>query len=285
MMDIRIATLITCHNRREKTIACLQALFGQELDESWQLAVYVVDAGSTDGTVEAIKRLFPRVRLLCRDDSLYWCDGMRLAWIEAIKRDYDYYLWLNDDTRIYENTLHTMLDTAKEIRKIDKREGIVVGSIRDPDTDKHTYGGVKRIGSTLGFRLVAPTDKAQRCDTMNGNCVLVPRSVARVTGNLSSKFTHAIADTDYGLRVGKDGFSCWVAPGYIGECQQGVPPDWTNPEIPLHERLKNLYDPKGLPPRQWAAFTRIHVGFRWPLYVMKLWLHALFPGLWSKLGK
>ena len=285
METTRIAVLMTSYNRRKATLSCLAAVREQASIENIIVQVFLVDDASTDETADAVRIAFPGVHLLQGSGNLYWCGAMRVAWAEAMKNDYDYYLWLNDDTRIYENALRTMLDTAQTICKADGRDVIVVGSIRDPDTGEQTYGGMKRIGKTLGFQLIEPQDKPQHCDTMNGNCVLVPETVARIIGNFSGKFTHAIADTDYGLRVGKEGISCWIAPGYVGECRQNPPPAWTNPDLPLRQRLKNLRHPKGLPPSQWATFARCHAGTRWLLYVLKLWLRALFPKLWRWFGK
>ena len=281
----RLAVLITCYNRRETTLHCMRALYDQELHEGVRFEIYLVDDGCTDGTGDAVRSRFIDVKILKGDGSLYWCGGMRFAWAEAMKEDYDYYLWLNDDTLLLPGAIQTLLSTAQEVREKEGREGIIVGSTCDPDTGKQTYGGVRRIDKTLGFRLIEPTDKPQCCDTMNGNCVLVPNAVARVTGNLSGRFTHAIGDMDYGLRAGKDGFSCWIAPGYVGECRKNPPPDWTNPETPLRERLKNLHDPKGLPPGEWIEFAKRHAGFWWPLYAMKLWLRVLFPRFWSRIRR
>ena len=55
MNTVQIAVLMTCHNRRDTTVACLEALMRQEAIDDVRLQVYLVDAGSTDGTVEAIK--------------------------------------------------------------------------------------------------------------------------------------------------------------------------------------------------------------------------------------
>jgi GT2 family glycosyltransferase len=281
----RIAILMTCYNRRKTTLCCLRALFDQELPDGVRFEVYLVDDGCTDGTGEAVHRQFPGVKILEGDGSLYWCGGMRIAWAEAMKETYDYYLWLNDDTLLFDNALRTMLNTAQTVRDSTGQDGIVVGSTCDPNNGKQTYGGVRRNGKTLGFRLIEPTDKPQFCNTMNGNCVLVPNEVARITGNLSGRFTHAMGDIDYGLRACKDGISCWIAPGYIGECSTNSPPNWTNPETPLRERLKNLRDPKGLPPEQWVAFAKRHGEFWWPFYQVKLWLRVLFPKLWKLRGE
>ena len=44
----RIAVLITCHNRRVMTLACLDALVANRLPSAVTLAVILVDDGSTD---------------------------------------------------------------------------------------------------------------------------------------------------------------------------------------------------------------------------------------------
>ena len=49
---LRIAALLTVHNRRDLTVACLSALFNQKLPEAVELQAYVVDDGSSDGTAE-----------------------------------------------------------------------------------------------------------------------------------------------------------------------------------------------------------------------------------------
>lgn len=209
-----------------------------------------------------------------------------MAWGEAMKGDYDYYLWLNDDTHLYRSAIRNLIETTREVRDAYGREGVVVGAICDPDTGKPTYGGVIRIGNTLGFRLVQPTGEPQRCDTINGNCVLIPRAVMRVVGNMSPEFTQWIGDTDYGLRVCAEGFSCWVTSRYVGTCRTN--PNgcrWADPSLSLRERLKLLYSPKGLPPREWVTFARRHAGIRWPHYWLKLHLRVLFPKLWVWFGR
>ena len=137
MKQISIATLLTCHNRREKTITCLDLLFNQELDKTCHLMVYLVDAGSTDGTVEAIKKKFPQVRLFCGNDSLYWCGGMRYAWSMAMKKDCDFYLWLNDDTFLFSGAIQRLLKTAHETREKEGDDGIIAGSCLDPETGQY----------------------------------------------------------------------------------------------------------------------------------------------------
>ena len=279
MNKVQIAVLITCHNKRDTTLRCLGALMGQKLIDDIDLRVYLVDAGCSDGTAQAVREDFPQVNVIIQDESLYWCNGMRLAFAEAIKSGYDYYMWLNNDTMLVCHAVRHLLDTALEIYQLEGRHGIIVGSTKDPETGQHTYGGVTQTSKLRPFKFcpVEPSGQPQRCATMNGNCVLVPASVVSIVGNLSSEFTHAIGDTDYGLRARAKGVSIWVAGQYVGTCRRDCPPEWTNPHISLHKRLEIMRSPKGMPVREWLIFSKRHAGFLWPVHVLSLYLHLLFP--------
>ena len=286
LRPIRIAALLTCHNRKAKTLACLTSLFNQNTAGRTSLHAFVVDAGSSDGTSEEIRSRFPEVSIFCRSEDLFWCGGMRVAFGQAGRDEYDYCLWLNDDTVLLPRALQVLLASAGAIRRQTGRDGILVGSTRDPDTGARTYGGVLRSGwlRPLGFRPVQPVPRPLRCDTFNGNIVLVPRSIAEAVGNLSREFTHAIADTDYGLRAQKKGFSSWVVPGYVGLCRRNSDTyRWCDPNVPIWKRLQILRSPKGLPPREWKIFARRHAPIQWPVCWLSLYFRACFPRFWGLL--
>ena len=50
-----IAILLTVFNRKEKTIKCLRNITAQSLPADTKFDIYIVDGGSTDGTVESVK--------------------------------------------------------------------------------------------------------------------------------------------------------------------------------------------------------------------------------------
>ena len=213
-----LAVLITCHNRCNTTLACLHALYQQETN----FDVYLVDDGSSDGTSEAVKANYPAVNILKGDGNLFWVGGMRLAFSEALKNGYDYYLWLNDDTILDSNALPNLLNTHHCLTKRGHPNSIVVGSVRDPLTGNLTYGG--RIRSSLRWdRKLEPVEPGLEpieCDTMQGNCVLIPYSVAEKVGNIDAAFIHTLGDLDYGLRSRMLSCSVWIAPGYVATCPQ-----------------------------------------------------------------
>ncbi|MCB0846867.1 MAG: glycosyltransferase, partial [Bacteroidetes bacterium] len=62
---IQIAVAMTCHNRRPKTVNCLERLYAQEgINENFSLDIFLVDDGSTDGTAQEVEKQFPQVNII-----------------------------------------------------------------------------------------------------------------------------------------------------------------------------------------------------------------------------
>lgn len=265
----KIAVILTCFNRRQKTLACIDAVLAQTALNDTVLDFFITDDGSQDGTSDVLLARHDRIQLFKGDGSLYWNGGMWLAWAEALCGDYDGYLWLNDDTFIYPQTLQRLIETDAAIRRQCGHAGIVVGSTHD-DTGQTSYGGELQSGwlKPLTLTTIAPRDWAQQCDTFNGNCVLISRNAASVLGNLDPDFIHAMGDTDYGLRAKRAGIPIWVMPGYAGRCVNdgAITAGFNDPSLPLLTRMRKALGPKGLPWRPWRLLCRRHAGMLWPIY-------------------
>jgi GT2 family glycosyltransferase len=261
---------MTCHNRRDKTLACLEALHRNHLPENVSLSVVLVDDGSSDGTANAVRDRFPGLQVIRADGSLFWNGGMRRAYEAAQARAYDHLLWLNDDTILNDDAVERLLATESRLHNRSGRPAIIVGSTRMPGGDRPSYGGTIRPDRfrPMRFVLVAPGSEPIECDTMNGNVVLVPREIALALGNLEPRFVHAIGDTDYGLRSKAAGYSIWVMPGFAGTCvnDNAIAGSFNDLALPLAVRMRKILSPKGLPPRAWLVLTRRHAGVLWPLH-------------------
>ncbi len=281
-VKVSIAVILTCHNRREKTLTCLKNLMNQDGSSDVDLDVYLVDDGSTDGTGEAVKKNFPQVNVLQGDGTLYWNGGMRYAFSVAKKSDYDYYLWLNDDTFLFTDALIILLKTSNSVKQKKGGDVIVTGTIVDAYTKKVNYGGrnIKSKLQPLKFIQLENSTEPQPCDTFNGNVVLIPRNVAQKIGNISPEFSKQHGgDFDFGLRAKYAGFQSWVAPGIIGTCSSNSL-DGTifDKSLSLKERRKKMNTPRGVPPaKEWMIFTKRHAGFLWPYYWLRTIIRVMFP--------
>jgi GT2 family glycosyltransferase len=264
-MSARIAAVLASYNRVAGTLACLDAVRRQRGHDA-VIDLFLLDDASPDGTAAAVRARYPEATVLDGTGDLFWTGGMRLALEAAYAGDYDYYLWLNDDTTLDDDAVAVLLRTEQRLRERREPPAIVVGSVRDPDTGVLTYGGRWRPDwlRPLQFVLVPPADLPQPVETMNGNVVLVPREVARRVGNIDAAYRHSMGDQDYGLRARAAGCSVWIAPGTLATCSRNPEPIYG--KRPLRQELSSLWSVKGLPPSAWRTYTRRWAGPLWPLY-------------------
>lgn len=269
MNNYQICAVLTCFNRRDKTLSCLASL-----QRCFQLAsvaphAVLVDDGSTDGTADAVRHDFPWVKVIRGDGNLFWNRGMHVAMAEAFQGDYDFYLWVNDDISLREEAVSSALQTWGAVHQQQSEPVIVVGSMSWPDGEQVAYGGVvrpSRLKATT-FKIVAPDVLPKDVDTMNGNFVLIPRDVVARIGNLDPAFEHGMGDFDYGLRARMRGCRVVVMPGFAGVCSRNpVGGSFVDRSLPLRIRMKKMLDRRGLPARSWAHFTRRHAGIWWPIF-------------------
>ncbi|MBQ8069268.1 MAG: glycosyltransferase family 2 protein [Bacteroidales bacterium] len=271
---LTVAILMTSYNRREKTLACLDSCFREveamKAQEQYSFSVYLVDDGCTDGTSEAVEGKYPQVHILKGDGNLFWNQGMRLAWSEAAKEDYDFYLWLNDDTVLVEGALESIMETSQFLR----HKVIIAGTAVNPEGE-FTYGGRNRYGKIIEPEPTIPVP----CYTFNGNVVLVPKYVYNILGNLEEKYHHTFGDYDYGVRAVKASVQRVVAPGTVCVCSRnpGIP-KWRDSRYPLKERYAYLLSPKGRPPREQFLFDTRTRGILWAIgHAVSINFKVLFP--------
>lgn len=273
-----IAVLITVHNRRAQTMLCLDNLFHIDLPKHILLDVFLTNDGCTDGTPEEVRQKYPQVIIIDGDGTLFWNRGMWNAWDKASNsKDYDYYLWLNDDTLLFDDCINVLYNSSLS----QNNEAIIVGAtVSSENNEKVTYGG--RVG-----RKIAPlAGYLSEIDHFNGNIVLIPKIVFKILGNLDYYYTHSKGDFDYGIRARKKGIKMYQAGSALGICDLHKRIDkWCDPEIPLVERWRFMHKPNGMPPKESFHFdkkTSLLVAVK---NYFTIHLRCLFPSLWLLLGK
>ena len=227
---MKIAAVLTCFNRKDKTVSCLRSLYkaldqyNAKAEDKIQLAIYLTDDGCTDGTADAVREDFgdKEIHILRGDGNLFWAGGMRLAWREALKRheEWDYYLLLNDDTDILEGCFGELFNAEAFSKENYGLEAVVSGicSAKDDHT-KMTYGGNVWINRFLATsKRLDVSDKPQMVDLTNANILLVPKYVVDKIGIFPNEYVHGSADYDYAVRIRRAGLPLLITAGFAGAC-------------------------------------------------------------------
>lgn len=236
---------MTCYNRVQVTLKCLERLYAQPLPSGYAMDVWLVDDASPDGTGDKVHEAFDAVHVIRSKGGLFWCKGMRLAWDSAVayaaSKDfaYDYYLWLNDDVMLVPDALGALLADAEALRG---SRFVLVGTMSEDG-----LGGKLAYGCHHGAAVVPPNGTPQLVHgySMSGNLVLVPKAVYEAVGPIYGGYRHAFGDSDYGFLIERNGIGMYCASKVLGVCPQA-------PERYIHldgktliQRIKTLFEPKG----------------------------------------
>lgn len=299
---MKIAVLLTCHNRRQKTETCLKSLvkalkcYNENKEDKVNIEIYLTDDGCTDGTEEvairAVSSIAP-IHIVKGDGNLFWAGGMRFCWNEAKKRhsEWDYYLLLNDDVEMLDNLFDELLTTESWAKNNYKKEGLCSGqtcTLEDPT--KRSFGGrvwVSRFWAT--HKPLVPNGKPQICDLTNANILLVPHVVVDKIGIFYKGYHHGHADYDYGIKAGAAGFPIIVTAKFCGRCDnEHVDKD---EHRRLHERIermslkerKKYFSNPLRSSRDYLVYIRRTSPLRYPLVWLGRQMNLYFPKLYYRI--
>lgn len=233
-MSVKIAAVVPCRNRKDKTLRFLREMTQQTYTASGITAfdIIVVDANSSDGTVPAIQQHFPQVILLSVGDESYWTASTNTGIRYALQRDYDYILTINDDATISPHYVADLLTIAQRHHR-----PLLASRI---DYLGHP-GLIWALGTqvTWGIRLLQlqhhnrweadlPTALRQAdildVEAAPGNGVLIHRSVFEQIGLYQERWLpHYHADSEFIMRAHQHGLRPGVTPQVVVYDDSPVP--------------------------------------------------------------
>ena len=248
-MKKSVLGLMTCYNRKEKTIRALENLI--QGNTAIEFSFLIADDGSSDGTYEELSRI-SQTKVIRGNGSWFYSGGMRAVIDEAKKekKDYDYCLFFNDDVDFQESAIEHLCQKDASC--------IWVGPTSDEE-GKLSYGGVLK---TSKWRpnpeiIMAEKTEGKECDTFNANCVLIPWDIFIELDNIDKVYTHSMGDFDYGFSARRKGYVIKVSNEFVGICPDNpVASSWRNTELSRKERLRKKESPKGLPGKEWFYYLK-----------------------------
>jgi len=106
-----LAVIILNYNTKKITLECL----GSIMDKQWEnkINVVVVDNASSDGSVAAIRKKYPEIKIISSPENIGFSRGNNLGIKNEYKRS-RYCLVLNSDTLVQDGALDALVDAAEE---------------------------------------------------------------------------------------------------------------------------------------------------------------------------
>lgn len=291
---INIAVIMTCFNRREKTLSCLSHLFEalKNAKSEIKLSVYLTDDGCTDGTAQAVRERFgdKDIHILQGTGELYWAGGMRFAWREALKGNYEYYLLLNDDTDMLPDCFNELFATHDYCLKNYGKEGIYSGiTCGKSDPTVMTYGGSVWINRFLGTeKRLDKSNTPQLCDMTNANILLIPKGVVKIIGIFYEGYSHSNADYDYSIMASKKRIPVLVTANYCGACEKDHPDRTIQAKKIISMSLKERQAYFSHPLHSaddFLTFRRRTTPLRYPIVLLGRMLNIYFPKIYYRLDR
>lgn len=297
----RIAVLLTSFNRCVKTVACMKSLrraIDHYTNTSPQtealFSIFLTDDGCTDGTADAVRHVCHGMSLhiVQGDGKQFWAGGMRMAWREALsqRKDWDFFLLLNDDTILLPQAIQELMDTHAWCMEHYYMPGIYSGvTCETGHPENITYSGdVFDNGAKGKWHRLGPTGTPQMVDQCNANILLVPRQIVERIGIFHEGYIHGAADQDYCMQVRKAGFPALITAGIAGECEY----DHVSEKeeclmlmcMPLDERRKYVYHPTHSD-RDYLLFVRRNIPHKYIISLILRRLRLYCPRLYYYVNK
>lgn len=282
--NMKIAIILTVFNRKKETINCLNRLYKTVVPEGMEFVTYLTDDGSSDGTSDEVKQLFPQVIITKGNGHLFWAGGMNASWNRAIgDGGFDGYIWLNNDTFIEENIFSMFLEADKYAKNKYYTGGIYIGATLSLDRTRYTYGGsIYKSKMFNKLKFIVPNGDYQECEIGCGNITYVDKSVVDKLGCFYPGYVHG-ADYDYTYWAHSCGFPVLVMPTFMGYCDD----DHKSHREQLlkrtfRQRIEYLYSPIGLQFKTALLFQKRFFPYRLPYVFISYWIKTIFPFLIKK---
>jgi GT2 family glycosyltransferase len=197
-------------NRREDTLACLRSLAALSYPN---VQILVVDNGSTDGSVAAIRTNFPQVEQILNRSNLGFAGGFNQGLRRALQLKADYVFILNNDTLAPSALLEPLVLAAGE-PDVGVTAPVIVYAA---DPTQIWSAGAGRNSLTL--ELTGDHGRGERLEAVmprefvSGCAMLIKRVVLEQVDLLDERFFMYYEDSDYCLRVRRAGYRLLVVPG------------------------------------------------------------------------
>jgi GT2 family glycosyltransferase len=200
-------------NGREDTLRCLQSL----RDGPRDVPVVVVDNGSVDGSVAAIRERHPEVTVLEAGANLGYAGGNNLGLRHALAQGAEWVVLVNNDATVDAGAVDAFAAAAER----HPSAGILAGKVLFADPPDRIWWAGQRVGLLSGYsgrprgygRVDGPEyDGEGPTGRAVGALMAISRAAVEAVGMLDEDLFAYVEDVDLSLRVREAGLGVILVP-------------------------------------------------------------------------
>lgn len=205
-----VFVIVLNYNGKADTLECLRSLTRAAYPD---FQVLVVDNASADGSVEAIKQEFPRLKILQNTENLGFAGGNNVGIRYALEQGADYIFLLNNDTVVDPGFLDELVNAGES----DPGIGILGSLIYYFNRPREVWfaGGKIYWSAGTARHLTDIPDVPRESDFITGCAFMIKRHVVEKTGLFNPDYFLYYEDTDWSTRVKRAGFKLVVVPASL----------------------------------------------------------------------
>ncbi len=213
MTNPSVTVIILNWNGKDLTMDCLESL---EKVTYTNVNFLVVDNGSTDGSVDAIRKQFLSVDVLALSNNLGYAGGNNEGFNHVKNSPPDYLIFLNNDTTVDPGFIEPLIQYLED----DSTVGQTVPKIFYSNDPKRIWYGGGRVNlwmgmiSHRGIRKIDDVrfDHPEKTDYATGCCFCIrTKDFAELQG-FDESFPMYAEDVDLSLRIQKLGKTVYFIP-------------------------------------------------------------------------
>lgn len=212
-MEKKVYIIVLNWNGKEDTLDCLRSL---RTTAYGNYQVVLVDNGSEDDSVAAVRKDFPEAEIVETGKNLGFAGGNNVGIEYAMQQGADYVFLINNDTTVHSAYLTELVAVAESDDKI----GAVGSKIyyhSEPERIWFAGGKINWLrnkGEHIGLDEIdkGQFDEIREVGYLTGCALLVKREVVEKIGVLEDDYFLYYEDVDYSLRIQNAGYKTIYAP-------------------------------------------------------------------------
>jgi hypothetical protein len=211
--NFRVAVLIVAYNAAAQLKESLKCI--NWMRDSKRFEVFLVDNSDKEETGNLINKDFNWINYINSETNLGFAKGMDLAYEVSDKEYYDYYLVLNPDLQIDQETIIELISAIQKEKslgivapKLESHSGIIEKSILKRLNSVRIIGNdiFKSLPLTNPFSLDSYSNNSKLVEAVSGACMLIKKEVIEKVGFFDTDYFMYYEDLDFCNRVKENGY-------------------------------------------------------------------------------